>query len=108
MSKTEKPISKNLPEVIANENPIRIDWTEASKNHPFLSSIAISCGSYMVGKKILNGIAAIANAGTGTYKETNKPADFTTDVLDGTKTIATGLLYGVCTIGTLYLLSKDK
>lgn len=108
MSKTEKPILKNSPEVIANEIPIRIDWVEASKNHPFLSSIALSGGSYMAGKKIISGIATIANAGTGTYKDTNKPADFATDVFDGTKTIATGLLYGVCTIGTLYLLSKDK
>lgn len=109
MAKTEKPIiSKNSPEAIANEKPIRIDWGEANKNHPILSSIAISGGSYMAGKKILGGLAAIANAGTGTYTDTNKPADFTTDVLNGTKKIATGLLYGACTIGTLYLLSKDK
>lgn len=62
----------------------------------------------MAGKKILSGLASIANAGTGTYTDTNKPADFTTDVLNGTKKIAAGLLYGVCTIGTLYLLSKDN
>lgn len=105
---TEKPISKNSPEAIANEKPIRIDWSEASKNHPFLFSIAISGGSYMAGKNILSGLASIANAGTGTYTDTNKPADFTTDVLNGTKKIATGLLYGACTIGTLYLLSKDN
>ena len=108
MSKTEKPISKNSPEAIANEKPIRFDWSAASKNHPILSSIAISGGSYMAGKKILGGLGALANAGTGTYTDTNKPADFTTDVLNGTKKIATGLLYGVCTIGTLYLLSKDN
>ena len=105
---TEKPISKNSPEAIANEIPMRIDWSEASKNHPILSSIAISGGSYMAGKKILNGLASIVNAGTGTYTDTNKPADFTTDVLNGTKKIATGLLYGACTIGTMYLLSKDN
>lgn len=62
----------------------------------------------MAGKKILSGLASIANAGTGTYTDTNKPADFTTDVLNGTKKIAAGLLYGVCIIGTLYLLSKDN
>ena len=107
--RTEKPIiSKNSPEAIANEKPIRIDWSEASKNHPFLSSIAISGGSYMAGKNILSGLVSIANAGTGTYTDTNKPADFTTDVLNGTKKIATGLLYGACTIGTMYLLSKDN
>ena len=109
MAKTiEKPISKNSPEAIANEKPIRIDWGEVSKNHPILSSITFSGGSYMAGKKILSGLASIANAGTGTYTDTNKPADFTTDVLNGTKKIAAGLLYGVCTIGTLYLLSKDN
>ena len=73
-----------------------------------MSSITISGGSYTAGKKILSGLASIANAGTGTYTDTNKPADFTTDVLNGTKKIAAGLLYGVCTIGTLYLLSKDN
>lgn len=109
--RTEKPISKNSPEAIANEKPIRIDWNEASKNHPILSSIAIPVGSYMAGKNILDGLASIVNAGTGTYTDTNKPADFTTDVLNGTKKIATGLLYGACTIGTIgamYLLSKDN
>ena len=41
MAKTEKPIiSKNSPEAIANEKPIRIDWTEAEKNHPILSSFS--------------------------------------------------------------------
>ena len=106
---TEKPIiSKNSPEAIANEIPMRIDWSEASKNHPFLSSISVFGGSYMAGKKIVSGFATIANAGTGTCTDTNEPADFTTDVLNGTKKIATGLLYGACTIGTLYLLSKDN
>ena len=110
MAKTTEKliISKNSPEAIANEKPIRIDWSEASKNHPFLSSIAISGGSYMAGKNILSGLASIANAGTGTNTDTNKPADFTTDVLNVTKKIATGLLYGACTIGTMYLLSKDN
>lgn len=109
MAKTEKPIiSKNSPESIANEKPMRINWGEAEKNHPFLTSVAISGGSYMAGKKILSGLAKITNAGTGIYTDTNEPADFTTDVLNGTKKIATGLLYGACTIGTLYLLSKDK
>ena len=110
MAKTTEKliISKNSPEAITNEKPIRIDWGEASKNHPILSSITISGGSYMAGKKILSGLASIANAGTGTYTDTNKPADFTTDVINGTKKIAAGLLYGVCTIGTLYLLSKDN
>jgi len=105
---TENQISKNSPEAIANEIPIRIDWDDARKNHPILSTITISSGSYMAGKKILSGLAEIANAGTGTYTDTNKPADFTTDVLNGTKKIATGLLYGACTIGTVYLLSKDN
>lgn len=62
----------------------------------------------MAGKKIIGGLDSIVNAGTGTYRETNKPADFTTDVLNGTKKIATGLSYGACTIGALYLLSKDN
>lgn len=109
MAKTEKPIiSKNSPEAIANEKPIRIDWTEAEKNHPILSSFTIAGASYKAGEKILSGLVTIANAGTGNYVDTNKPADFTTDVLNGTKKIATGLLYGVCTIGILYLLSKDN
>lgn len=108
MSKTEKPISKNSPEAIANEKPIRFDWSAANKNHPFLSSIAVFGGSYMAGKKIVSGFATIANAGTGTYTDTNEPADFTTDVLDGAKKIATGLFYGLCAICTVGILSKDK
>lgn len=108
MSKTEKPISKNSPEAIVNEKAIRFDWSTANKNHPILTSIAISGGSYMAGKKIVSGFATIANAGTGTYTDANEPADFTTDVLDGTKKIATGLFYGLCVICTVGILSKDK
>ena len=50
---TEKPISKNSPETIANEIPMRIDWSEASKNHPILSSIAISGAHIWLVKRFL-------------------------------------------------------
>lgn len=37
---------------------------------------------YITDKKNPGGLASIANARTGTYTDTNKPDDFTTDVLN--------------------------
>lgn len=109
MAKSKNEIAKisTNPEDIAEMKPMRCDLLKAQKNHPILTDVTIMGGSYLAGKRIISGVANIINAGTGSYTN-NEPAEFGEDVKYGLKQLGSGIVYGLCTLGTLYLLSKDN